>query len=261
MKYSLHIICFSIFFLSKASFAQNSNIELIEKQKRQLVAAYPQHLKTVEGNFIVWNDGTKMAFSDGIEKKSFDEMLLNACLKDQMLQTYPKGEMSAPPAENEDAGRMRDETFFKKMYGTTKADVQKNLVAIDWLPNKAKQKIWVTKVNNVDKKLMAISAELEKLPDEFLQYVKNPAGTFYWRYISGTKRLSFHSFGAAIDINTHFSHYWVWTKPDAKGKYAYKNKIPIEIVLIFEKYGFIWGGKWYHYDTMHFEYRPELLIE
>ncbi|MBP9613702.1 MAG: M15 family metallopeptidase, partial [Sulfurospirillum sp.] len=25
-----------------------------------------------------------------------------------------------------------------------------------------------------------------------------------------------------------------------------------------EKYGFVWGGRWYHYDTMHFEYRPEL---
>jgi hypothetical protein len=27
----------------------------------------------------------------------------------------------------------------------------------------------------------------------------------------------------------------------------------------FEAEGFIWGGRWYHYDTMHFEYRPELL--
>jgi hypothetical protein len=34
--------------------------------------------------------------------------------------------------------------------------------------------------------------------------------------------------------------------------------VPFEIVLIFERHGFIWGGKWYHYDTMHFEYRPEL---
>jgi peptidoglycan LD-endopeptidase CwlK len=34
----------------------------------------------------------------------------------------------------------------------------------------------------------------------------------------------------------------------------------MEIVKIFEKYGFIWGGKWYHYDTMHFEYRPELIV-
>ena len=32
-----------------------------------------------------------------------------------------------------------------------------------------------------------------------------------------------------------------------------------KIVEIFERHGFIWGGKWYHYDTMHFEYRPELL--
>ena len=28
---------------------------------------------------------------------------------------------------------------------------------------------------------------------------------------------------------------------------------------IREKYGFIWGGRWYHFDTMHFEYRPEIL--
>ena len=28
---------------------------------------------------------------------------------------------------------------------------------------------------------------------------------------------------------------------------------------IFEKHGFIWGGRWYHYDTMHFEYRPEMI--
>jgi hypothetical protein len=39
----------------------------------------------------------------------------------------------------------------------------------------------------------------------------------------------------------------------------YENRIPMEIVAIFEKHGFIWGGKWYHYDTMHFEYRPEIL--
>ena len=31
------------------------------------------------------------------------------------------------------------------------------------------------------------------------------------------------------------------------------------IVDVFERHGFIWGGRWFHYDTMHFEYRPELL--
>lgn len=39
----------------------------------------------------------------------------------------------------------------------------------------------------------------------------------------------------------------------------YRNRIPADVVQAFERHGFIWGGRWYHYDTMHFEYRPELL--
>ena len=27
----------------------------------------------------------------------------------------------------------------------------------------------------------------------------------------------------------------------------------------FEAEGFIWGGRWYHFDSLHFEYRPELI--
>ena len=34
----------------------------------------------------------------------------------------------------------------------------------------------------------------------------------------------------------------------------------LTIPEIFEKHGFIWGGKWDHFDTMHFEYRPELCV-
>jgi len=31
-------------------------------------------------------------------------------------------------------------------------------------------------------------------------------------------------------------------------------------VEVFKRHGFTWGGKWHHYDTMHFEYRPELFL-
>jgi hypothetical protein len=41
----------------------------------------------------------------------------------------------------------------------------------------------------------------------------------------------------------------------------WKNRIPVEIVRLGERHGFIWGGYWLHYDTMDFEYRPELLAE
>ena len=69
-----------------------------------------------------------------------------------------------------------------------------------------------------------------------------------------------HAYGAAIDINTEYSAYWRWSKRSKDGHYVWTNQIPEEIVAIFERHGFIWGGRWYHFDTMHFEYRPELLV-
>jgi D-alanyl-D-alanine carboxypeptidase len=68
-----------------------------------------------------------------------------------------------------------------------------------------------------------------------------------------------YGFGIAIDIAAAHSHYWLRAKPGAGGHITYKNEIPREIVRTFEAHGFIRGGKWYHYDTMHFEYQPELI--
>jgi hypothetical protein len=70
-----------------------------------------------------------------------------------------------------------------------------------------------------------------------------------------------HSYGVTIDIAVGKSDYWQWDcKCTNEDKVLeYRNRVPLGIVKVFEKYGFIWGGNWYHYDTMHFEYRPELL--
>jgi hypothetical protein len=32
------------------------------------------------------------------------------------------------------------------------------------------------------------------------------------------------------------------------------------VVRYFEDEGFVWGGKWLMFDTIHFEYRPEILV-
>ncbi len=66
--------------------------------------------------------------------------------------------------------------------------------------------------------------------------------------------------GWVHDINVATSDYWLWKAGAAGTPAGYRNRIPAKIVEIFEKHGFIGGGKWHHYDTMHFEYRPELLI-
>lgn len=202
-----------------------------------------------------------MPFDDG-QKKTFAQLLQSADLEDQLVQKYPTSSVQKPPLLNQDPGRFRYELFFRKMYGNTETEVRKNLTEIIWLPKTLKKKLLVTKVNNVDKQLKAVSDELERHP-ELLKYVNNPAGTFSWRVISGTNRLSMHSYGTAIDINLNLSHYWQWDCrcKDENVPLKYRNLIATKVVEIFEKHGFIWGGKWYHYDTMHFEYRPELLLK
>jgi hypothetical protein len=90
--------------------------------------------------------------------------------------------------------------------------------------------------------------------DKLTKFAFPSAGTFNCRTVKDTGVRSMHAWGAAIDLNTQIADYWLWNP-----KNPYRNRIPADIVDIFEKHGFIWGGKWAHFDTMHFEYRPELL--
>lgn len=233
-----------------------------DKKVNPYIAAYPNYLSAVNENYLIWKDGTKMIYDDRRNGKTFEEMLENGDLEDQLSMTYPiNGGADYVPSENFDPGRIRFVPFFQKMYGSTEDEVKRNLTEIRWMPRSSDRAIVVTTVNNIHLKLQKISDELDRLPDNSKKYVSDLSGTFTWRNIAGTDRLSMHSFGIAIDINTKYADYWRWSKPLPTGDYKYRNRIPLDIVRIFEKHGFIWGGRWYHSDTMHFEYRPELLIE
>ncbi|MDY0052849.1 MAG: M15 family metallopeptidase [Aliarcobacter sp.] len=234
-------------------------IEEYDENLKKLAKAYPNFIKEISNNKLIWIDNYQMPYDDNIQNKSFVEKLSNASLKDQMSIQYTKISKNPTytPFTNDDPGRIRYEPFFKKMYGSNKNEIKNNLTKIIWLPKNLNKTLWVSKINGIDNKLQAISNELDLLPKELISFVNNPSGTISWRKIKNTNRLSTHYFGIAIDIDIENSNYWQWDK--ANNRMKYKNKIPLKIVEIFEKYGFIWGGKWYHYDTMHFEYRPELL--
>lgn len=60
--------------------------------------------------------------------------------------------------------------------------------------------------------------------------------------------LSSHSWGIAIDINVQWNGYDA--EPAAKGK----TGSVVELVPIFESFGFAWGGYFSTKDGMHFEY-------
>ncbi len=224
------------------------------------IRAYPTFFSGYKDNTLLFHDGGGIEFDDG-RAKAYQELLSNPDPEDELHQSYPTGAQSySPPALDVDPGRYRCATLFKKMYGANAKEVEAHLTSIPWLPQSTHTSIRVTRVNGVDRQLAAVSTELDQLPPEEKKYLLKTGGTFNWRPIAGSEQLSAHSFGIAIDIDPDYSDYWRWSaggKP--KNLIPYRNRIPHRIVEIFERHGFIWGGKWYHYDTMHFEYRPELL--
>jgi hypothetical protein len=234
-----------------------------------LVAAYPSALAGHDGRVLRWRDGIAMPVSDGADSKTLAEFLRHASILDQFRIPYPRGSLEKPPAVDADPGRFRNTAFFTKMYGDCqKGEVSPHLVSLAWLPktlanktfaNKALSKsISVTSLNGVDEHLRAVSAEIDALPENIKRAAYPIAGTYNCRTVADTGQPSPHGYGIAIDLNTALSDYWYW-RPHGSA-ILYRNRMPQEIVAIFEKHGFIWGGKWYHFDTMHFEFRPELLV-
>ena len=208
-----------------------------------LVRAYPDALSGFDGVNLIWRDGTRMRVDDPQP----------GSILDQLATPYPAGAPLLPPQA--DPGRTRNQAFFDKMYGDCKAgEVTPKLVRVVWLPKSWGHAVSITSVNGVDRALDAVSRELDELPAGDRKYLRPIGGTYNCRQIAGSDQTSMHSWGAAIDINTAFSDYWRWS---ASGDW--RNRIPPEIVAVFERHGFIWGGRWSHFDTMHFEYRPELL--
>lgn len=252
--------------IQKPAYSDKLNVEQLQQLAfESLRSAYPDFAFRLKDGKLGFPDNTSITFDDGIDKTA-EDLLDRPDIFDMFTYRYPSlahrtdAGLILPESIPylHDPGRVRNERFFRAMYGSSKNYVQKKLAPVKWLPSANGPTLMVTTVNGVNKAFQAVSDELDKMP-ELWPYLLPPGGIFNWRVIAGTDRLSVHSFAAAVDINVAKSHYWRYTVKDEAASNPYKNRIPAKIVEIFERHGFIWGGWWYHYDTMHFEYRPELI--
>jgi hypothetical protein len=91
--------------------------------------------------------------------------------------------------------------------------------------------------------------------DDEKSVVANNSSAYNFRFVNGTTKLSDHAIGLAIDINPKQNP---WVHPYALNKFPYipgeKGTIEKgdEVVDIFEKYGWSWGGNWRNPDYQHF---------
>ena len=221
---------------------------------RALMLAYPGFIGSYSDNKLVFLDGSTLEYDDGISK-TYLERLDNSDPEDMFADRYYTGPVKEPQYCY-DPGRGRCEALFKKMYGGSEAEVRKHLADVTWFG----QKLKFTTVNAAADSLRAVEADILRNHPSLQKYFAK-SSTFYWRQVRGAQRLSAHSYGMTIDICVEYSNYWRWSNPgkDELDTLQFQNRIPDEIIMCFERHGFISGAKWYHFDTMHFEFRPELL--
>ena len=225
--------------------------------------AYPQLGGTlrfdasVQKYYLVLGDGQRILWDDGLEK-THQGKLRRPDIQDTISQKYPGLSTLETPKSLIDPGRFRHMGLLKALYGADAKRVGSHLETVHWLPGLTEKKLKFNGRHGAASALRAVSRDLLLLGKKFHKYVRVTAGSFNWRYIKGTDRLSAHAFGIALDIHVKFTDYWRWARR-ADGTFNYRNRIPEQIVHVFERHGFVWGGRWWHFDTMHFEYRPEFL--
>jgi len=89
-----------------------------------------------------------------------------------------------------------------------------------------------------------LRAALDEIVADGLAATIHPSqygGCYVPRFIAGTTTLSNHAFGLAFDLNV---------PENLRGTVGQINR---QVVSIFQKWGFTWGGTWHFTDPMHFE--------
>jgi len=227
-----------------------------------LVAVYPDSLAARDGNTLMFRNGVRLDAGVLHGTEPLGSLLAHPSIRDQFVLRYPQGEPATRPAAGFDPGRFRNRAFFDALYGDCrKGEVAKNLVSVAWLPQSWGKPVQVTRVNGVAAQLRAVSDEIDRLPPAVRRAAWPVEGEYDCRNVADDGQPSMHAYGAAVDLNLHYSDYWLWNQGRNAQAIPWRNRMPEAIVDAFERHGFIWGGRWYHYDTMHFEYRPELLTQ
>lgn len=227
-----------------------------------LMMAYPEYITDVEKSndgkvYVVTKSGKKILYDDK-NSKSFQQKMYDTDLQDMLEQLYPIGIINGVMEKDFDPGRIRSYSLLKEVYGGDRKSIESNLK----MANLAYRRFQFNGNNNASKSLENAVKELMPISQ------KNPnvskalfpsSGTFNYRCISGTSLLSPHSFGIAIDLARDRRDYWKWVSKEEGDKRI--QEYPKEIIDTFEKNGFVWGGKWSHFDILHFEYRPEIILK
>jgi hypothetical protein len=211
---------------------------------------------TLAGHRVYFQDGRMLSGNRRRDAERFDPV----------FYAYPLGPLLRPAPLTERPHYSVD--VFEALFGTTEHEIRThcrsasflghrmfvNLLILDPLREVERE---IRDAAAVDPSVRAWIADLE------ITY------SFMFRGIAGSQTPSLHAFGLAVDLvpssygGRHV--YWRWSRAlDRQNWYrvppSQRWSPPQAVIRAFENNGFVWGGKWAHFDAIHFEYRPEILI-
>ncbi|MDR0315419.1 MAG: M15 family metallopeptidase [Treponema sp.] len=263
--------------------ADRNSTQRAEQVMKALAAAYPERIERAafrSGDWAVSIQGIWYYYAGG--KLLPEELRSRAAEFDpQPFYNYPA---ELPPwrqVSPEDAERFRNmannrsqnpprrsQHFFDALWRAhTREESYERIKTIRFLGNPVMVHYAIlVKLALVEEQILAEAAR----DPQVRAWVNNVStlDSWNWRSIADTQSRSFHAYGAAIDILPRTTggreSYWLWASRSRPEWWniSYEQRLhpPSAVIKAFESRGFIWGGKWLFFDTMHFEYRPEILI-
>jgi len=255
-----------------------------EQMMKAHAAAYPQAISRVElrnGDWAVLLRDKWFYYADGRLLPEEERENAESWAR-QSFYSYPAELPPWQEPEGERAERLknalanrranppkRNPEFYDTLWQShTRAESSANQVQVTFL---GKGFLVSKELEGRLKKIEAEITEAAKTDPTVQPFIDNigSIGAWNWRNVAATVSRSYHSYGVAIDILPKklngLATYWQWSSDEGspewyKIPYSKRYHPPTVVVKIFERYGFCWGGKWPLFDTMHFEYRPEIMI-
>jgi hypothetical protein len=281
----MYKIMLFLFFIPGLCFAQadRNSPQRAQQVMEALGAAYPDRIERVEfsnGDWTVIMRGTRYYYAEG---RLLPEELRATAADYSPLPFYnyvaelpvwraPSAEEAArfrSMGENRSRNPIkRSPHFFDALWqARTKEESERRIQPLDFLGSSVKVHEGIHgELKRVEAIILA-AARTDPQVRAWVNGISTMEG-WNWRTIADIQSRSYHAYGVAIDILPKSlggkETYWIWAarnKPEWWNiPYSDRFHPPAAVIKAFESCGFIWGGKWLFFDTMHFEYRPEILL-
>jgi len=246
----------------------SSEALLLEKQAGKLAQVYEEWIDSVDWKndepiFII--NGKPVHWAGG--RLLREEHLGQTSEYGSIFYPYNKGPLSGLLPLEEPVQRSAD--FWESLFGTTEKEVRNHCAARQFLNHFVfLNRACLDSLHLVERDILR-SARKDKVVLRFLNDLKI-VYSFERRQTKGYREnLSLHSFGLALDLVPESYHgkqvFWRWSRVFHKEDWYLippENRWspPQAVIDAFEAHGFAWGGKWLHFDTIHFEFRPEIVL-